>query len=113
MWIKDGAAAPSSIVIGGRRIFNPSATMYKLAGYVWVDPPEPEPGPTKYSTLKIIRALGDDWEYYKMLLEEAGVLDQFYAANYLASDDPVFMAFIANVPEELVSRLDECIWGES
>jgi hypothetical protein len=113
MWIKDGAAAPSSIVIGGRRIVNPSATMYKLAGYTWVDPAEPvEDTAIKYSTLKIIRALGDHWGYYRRLLERAGVLDQFYAANYLRSDDPIFMAFVANVPEDTLTLLDDCLWGE-
>lgn len=67
----------------------------------------------KYSTLKIIRALGSDWETYKAQLESAGVLDQFFAANYLLNTDPVFAAFIANVPAELKARLDECIWEEN
>ena len=64
----------------------------------------------KYSTLKIIRALGDDWENYRKLLEEAGVIDQFFAANYLASDDPVFVKFLATVPEEVREKLEECQW---
>ena len=66
----------------------------------------------KYSTLKIIRKLGDAWPAYKAQMEAAGVLDQFYAANYLRSDDPVFAAFIANVPEEVKAQLDECVWEE-
>ena len=66
----------------------------------------------KYSTLKIIRKLGDAWPAYKAQMEAAGVLDQFYAANYLRSDDPVFAAFIANVPEEVRKQLDECVWEE-
>ena len=66
----------------------------------------------KYSTLKIIRALGDDWGMYKAQAEAAGILDQFYAANYLASNDPVFVAFLENVPDELKARLDECLWDE-
>ena len=64
----------------------------------------------KYSTLKIIRALGDDWENYRKLLEEAGVIDQFFAANYLAGNDPVFVAFLATVPEEVREKLEECQW---
>lgn len=64
----------------------------------------------KYSTLKIIRALGDDWENYRKLLEEAGVIDQFFAANYLASNDPVFTAFLATVPAEVREKLEECEW---
>ena len=67
----------------------------------------------KYSTLKIIRALGSDWEIYKAQLESAGVLDQFFAANYLLSTDKVFAAFIANVPAELKDKLEECIWEEN
>lgn len=66
----------------------------------------------KYSTLKIIRTLGDDWEAYKQMMIAAGVLDQFYAANYLRSDDPVFAAFLENVPEEVKAQLDKCVWEE-
>lgn len=66
----------------------------------------------KYSTLKIIRTLGDDWQTYKAQMEAAGVLDQFYAANYLKSDDPVFAAFLENVPDEVKNKLSECVWEE-
>ena len=72
--------------------------------------PAPPAPPERYSTLKIIRALGKEWETYRAALEEAGVLDQFFAANYLASDDPVFQSFAAAVPEEIVARLSECRW---
>lgn len=64
----------------------------------------------KYSTLKIIRALGDEWSVYRQKLDAAGYVDQFFAANYLASNDPVFEAFIATVPEELREKLEDCIW---
>lgn len=70
--------------------------------------PPPAPPPVRYSTLKIIRALGNEWEQYRAMLADAGVLDQFFAADYLASDDPVFQSFVAAVPEEAKSRLDEC-----
>ena len=65
----------------------------------------------KYSKLKIIRALGAEWETYRQQLEQAGMLDQFFAAEYLAEDDPVFVAFMASVPDEVKERLKECIWG--
>ena len=66
----------------------------------------------KYSTLKIIRTLGDDWQTYKAQMEAMGVLDQFYAANYLRSDDPVFAAYLENVPDEVKNKLSECLWEE-
>ena len=66
----------------------------------------------KYSTLKIIRTLGDDWQTYKAQMEAADVLDQFYAANYLRNDDPVFAAFLENVPDEVKNKLSECVWEE-
>ena len=101
--------------------FNVHRDEYWLAthGYRFYTPeelaellPAPPAPPERYSTLKIIRALGEDWETYRAALAEAGVLDQFFAANYLASDDPVFQAFVVRLPEEIVSRLDECQWEE-
>ena len=64
----------------------------------------------KYSKLKIIRALGNEWETYRHQLEQTGMLDQFFAAEYLAEDDPVFAAFMDNVPEEVKESLAGCLW---
>ena len=104
-----------SIVYNGMRYFNPKDEILKAAGYEWVEPTPVEPVevPKRYSTLKIIRALGNDWQEYKTMLETAGVADQFFAANYLSADDPVFVAFMASVPEELKAKLDECIWEDN
>jgi hypothetical protein len=122
MWTKDNEIySGHSIVLDGMRIFNPTPEMLEKAGYVQGEPtipetiiPEPVEPPKRYSALKIIRALGDDWPSYKMQLETAGVLDQFFTANYLSADDPVFMAFLANVPDDLIALLDEqCIWEEN
>ena len=66
----------------------------------------------KYSKLKIIRLLEDQWETYRTQLEESGLLDQFMAAEYLAEDDPVFAAFLAGVPEEIRDLLEQCLWEE-
>ena len=112
-YIKDNkivTANVGQVVIDNRRIFNPTAEMLIEAGFVPYTPPKPEPivRPKRYSQLKIIRALGDEWQTYRKLLEDAGVLDQFFAADYLQEDDPVFAAFIANVPDELKARLAEC-----
>jgi hypothetical protein len=80
-----------------------------------LEPYQPKPivEPKKYSTLKIIRTLGDEWEGYRTLLSTAGVLDQFFAANYLSEDDPVFVAFLENVPEDVKAMLDLCEWEEN
>ena len=43
MWIKNGASAGRSIILDGRRIFNPTAEQYTAAGYEWVEPTVPEP----------------------------------------------------------------------
>ena len=69
------------------------------------------PAVKKYSTLKIIRALGDEWPVYRDQLESGGYADQFFAANYLAGDDPVFVSFLANVPDSVKTKLAECEWS--
>jgi hypothetical protein len=48
MWIKNGAAAGRSIILDGRRIFNPTVEQYAAAGYEWVEPPTPEPDPREW-----------------------------------------------------------------
>lgn len=86
-----------------------------IYSYVETDEQIDVPTPTaniKYSTLKIIRTLGDEWPTYRAMLEQTGVLDQFFAANYLSSDDPVFVAFIAQVPSETRQLLENCLWEE-
>ena len=116
MWKNGDKVFVNPLHFDGKMIFNPTDEMLKAAGFEWVEPEVPEPIelPKRYSTLKIIRALGDEWQNYKSKLETAGVIDQFFAANYLSADDPVFMAFIATVPEELKARLDtECIWEDN
>ena len=69
------------------------------------------PAVKKYSTLKIIRALGDEWPAYREQLESGGYADQFFAANYLTGDDPVFVSFLANVPDSVKTKLAECEWS--
>lgn len=74
--------------------------------------PKPVDLPKKYSTFKIIRTLGEEWESYRTRLEVAGYLDQFFVANYLAEDDPVFVVFMATVPEDVKEMLEQCEWEE-
>jgi len=112
MWKKDDIIFSGWLMLDGRRIFNPPPEQLTAAGYTWFEP-MPVEITEKYSTLKIIRALGEEWETYRKQLADAGYLDQFFAANYLAADDPVFMAFVAAVPEEVKARLSECIWEDN
>lgn len=42
MWIKNGASSGRSIILDGKRIFNPTPEQYKAAGYEWLEPPTPE-----------------------------------------------------------------------
>lgn len=116
MWVKDGITfSGGSLVYNGRRVFNPKPRHFIEAGYEWVEPPPPpEPPviPLRYSKLKIIRELGEQWPAYKAQMEEAGLYDQFMAAEYMSEDDPAFAAFIASVPDELKEKLPDCIWED-
>lgn len=114
MWVKDGKPWDGKPLWGadGYWIFKPTLEQFRAAGYEWIEPPAPEPPLKRYSKLKIIRTLGEDWPTYRAQLETAGLLDQFLAAEYLAEDDPAFAAFLENVPEEIKSRLDECLWED-
>lgn len=118
-YIKDDIIATvnsGSVIIDNMRVFNPTEEMLINAGYTPYTPKEPEPLPEpdqieipkRYSQLKIIRELGDQWPEFRIQLEDAGVLDQFFAASYLQEDDPVFSAFIVNVPDELKEKLNNC-----
>lgn len=110
-WIKDGQRFSGVLVQNGRRIFNPSDADLLAAGYQPVAEPETPEAPLavkRYSTLKIIRQLQDDWGVWRAKLEQAGVLDQFLAANYLRADDPVMAEFIARLTPTELAQLSEC-----
>lgn len=70
--------------------------------------PEAPAGIKRFSQLKIIRTLGELWPEYRRQLEYAGLLDEFFAAEYLADDDPAFVAFMAQVPPEVAEKLKDC-----
>jgi hypothetical protein len=80
------------------------------AGWSLTAPETPEvPDRVKrFSKLKIIRALGGQWAEYRRQLEYAGLLDEFFAAEYLSEDDPAFVAFMSQVPPEVAEKLQEC-----
>lgn len=67
--------------------------------------------PKKYSKLAIIRALGDGWAAKRAELETAGLLDKFFAANYLAEDDEEFATVLATLTDDPKRLLGEqCQW---
>lgn len=80
------------------------------AGWSLVAPETPESpaGIKRFSKLKIIRTLGEQWPEYRRQLEYAGLLDEFFAAEYLAADDPAFVAFMTQVPPEVAAKLKDC-----
>ncbi len=81
---------PAWLTAHGYREYTPSEILAVLRR------PVAEP-PRRYSQLAIIRALGDRWESQRAELVAAGLLDQFFAADYLEETDPVF----ASVAESL------------
>lgn len=64
----------------------------------------------RFSRLLIIRELGDEWPAVRAKLDAAGVLDQFFAADWLTEDDPQFAAILDQWPEDQRARLDNCLW---
>ena len=61
--------------------------------------PDPEPQPTLYSKLKLIRAMKQAgiWTQVKTQIEESNYWDEFICAQELASNDPGFTAFVATM----------------
>ena len=61
--------------------------------------PDPEPEPTQYSKLKLIRACKDAglWTQVKAQIEAADYWDEFVCAQELSTDDAGFMAFVATM----------------
>lgn len=73
----------------------------------------------KYSTLSIKRELAKlgKWDAAKALIEKSGAWDDYILANYLAENDPVFVAaktaFVAQgilTADELAELLPKCVW---
>lgn len=65
--------------------------------------PDPEPQPTLYSKLKLIRAMKQAgiWTQVKARIETSDYWDEFICAQELASNDPGFTAFVASMRETL------------
>ena len=123
MWIdKNGNPSPGWIMVNVSeegeeprylKCVNPTPEQYRENGWTWQEPQPPEPAPKRYSKLKIIRALGDGWEAKKLMIEQAGLYDQFMAAQFMAEDDPAFAAVLASLTDEEREMLDtECLYDE-
>ena len=115
LWIKDGKIFNGRLTLDGKvRIIagDPDPALMRRAGYTEYVPPAPEPEPKRYSKLKIIRALGEGWEAKKLELEQAGLYDQFMAAQFLAEDDPAFAAVYASLTDGEKAALEECRYDD-
>ena len=65
----------------------------------------------KYSKLKIIETLGENWNAWKAKIEAAGLLDYWNNCQYLASDYPAFKQFYRQLsPEERKLLNTRCRW---
>jgi len=116
LWIKDGKLFDGKLEINGRTSFvagEPSPDLMRSLGWEEYIPPTPIPPPKRYSKLKIIRALGEGWAEKKTALEEAGLLDLFMAAQYLAEDDPAFAAVYASLTDEEKAELENCLYEDN
>lgn len=90
-------------------------------GRTYTETDEPIEGyePMKYSTLSIKRELAKHgkWDAAKALIEKSGAWDDYILANYLAENDPVFVAAKAAfvtagilTEDELAELLPKCVW---
>lgn len=115
MWKKNGKSFINPLVLNGRLVFNPSKDQLLEAGYQWVPPEQKNNSGSavRYSSLKIIRALGAQWEAVRTQLEAAGYLDQFLSANYILSTDPAFQLFLSNFDTEFLTELEKCRWTQN
>lgn len=114
MWKKDGKCFTNPLVLNGRLIFNPTDAQLTEAGYQRVAVNQHKVSSAKrYSSLKIIRTLGAQWEIVRTKLEEAGYLDQFLSANYIQADDPAFQLFLGSFDTELLAELEKCRWTQN
>ena len=113
MWVKNGEIYDGKLTIDGWTTWGASDEQLREAGYVWVDPPIPEPAPKKYSKRKVILALGEGWADKKAELEAAGVYDLFVNSEYLCVDDPTFAAVYDHLTDEEKRILDEeCLYDD-
>ena len=65
--------------------------------------------PLRYSQLKIIEALGSQWEACRKELENTGLLDLFFEEESIADNDKRFASFLEKMNLILQDRLDSCV----
>ena len=117
MWVRNGEVYDGVLIENGWKTWGASEERLRAAWYEWIEEPpevaEPADEPKRYSKLKLIRALGEAWREKRDELEAAGMLDEFMAAQYLATDDPVFGAIYDHLTDEEKRILDEeCTYHE-
>ena len=109
-----GSPAPSCIVGTTFRVGTDDA-----ANWEDCELGNPKGEDMKYSTLSIKRELAalGKWDAAKALMESSGVWDDYILANYLAENDPVFVAaktaFVAAgilTQAQLDDLLPKCVW---
>lgn len=65
--------------------------------------------PIRYSQLKIINALGSQWEAFRRELEKAALSEPFFNEENLSSNDERFRFFLSEIRGVLKERLDSCV----
>ena len=117
IWINDNNELfKNPLYFGGRMVFNPSAELLIAAGYHQQQLPsvegstDPEPPVYRFSKYKIKQLLGEEgWAVKKAELEEADLWDDFILAECLATDDPLFSQYWADLgDEEKQLLIDNC-----
>ena len=93
IYVKDGVEFVNPLRVGDSLVYNPTEEQLFEAGYTLVPDAPVTPSSTReFSTLKIVRALGDAWGPKKNILIREGLYEQFNNAYVLRSDGPVMVA---------------------
>ena len=106
---------PNPMLDGNKAVFNPSEKLLKQYGFK--DIPETELAqavldlvhpPLRYSKIKMIEILGNDWEQCKKILEEQNLIDAFIVEDTIADNDMRFDIFLKQVKKCLGEKINIC-----
>ena len=119
--IKNGSVdlAPSSIVHGKSKIFNPTMDVLSLHGFkdqpveeikrAIIDIIHPR---VKYSKEKIILTLGKKWPSYRDELISQNLIDHLIVIDDISDNDKLLADFLAKVKNDLGEKLKDCVLDE-